>query len=256
MIDTHCHFDFAPFCDVPTQALQQAQAAGVTALIVPAVNAERIAQVLALAQQHAAIYAAVGLHPIYPHQSADLDLLAATLAQHHTDDKLVAIGEIGLDAWHQAADLAQQQQLLHEQLALARHYQLPVILHSRKTHAQLYQLLKQAKLPQTGVLHGYSGSFEQAMQFVKLGYKIGVGGVITYPRANKTRQAIAALPLESLLLETDAPDMPLNGFQGEANRPERLAIILSTLAELRPEPLTQIAQTIEQTTRELFAIKT
>ncbi len=128
-----------------------------------------------------------------------------------------------------------------------------MILHSRRTHDKLALHLRRIDLPRRGVVHGFAGSLQQAEAFIKLGYAIGVGGTITYPRASKTRNTIAQLPLSSLLLETDAPDMPLNGFQGEPNRPEQVRRVWQTLCELRSEPAEQIASTIYATTRRLFA---
>lgn len=144
--------------------------------------------------------------------------------------------------------------MLDEQLKLAKRYDLPVILHSRRTHDKLAMHLKRHDLPRTGVVHGFSGSLQQAERFVQLGYKIGVGGTITYPRASKTRDVIAKLPLASLLLETDAPDMPLNGFQGQANRPEQAARVFAVLCELRPEPADEIAQALLNNTYTLFNV--
>ena len=127
-----------------------------------------------------------------------------------------------------------------------------VNLHSRKSHEQLFRFLKQANLPKCGVVHGFSGSYEQAKRFVDLGYKIGVGGTITYERANKTRQAIAKLPLEALVLETDTPDMPVFGFQGQPNRPERIVDTFEALCRLRSENAEVIKETAWQNSLTLF----
>ena len=137
-----------------------------------------------------------------------------------------------------------QYEFLETQLAFAKRFNLPVNLHSRKTHDVLFTFLKKAKLSNTGVVHGFAGSYDQAKRFVDLGYKIGVGGTITYQRANKTREAIKKLPLDALILETDSPDMPVFGFQGEPNRPERLVETFRHLCELReeePEKIVEIA---------------
>ena len=163
-------------------------------------------------------------------------------------------GEIGLDLFGDDPQFERQQWLLDEQLKLAKRYDLPVILHSRRTHDKLAMHLKRHDLPCTGVVHGFSGSLQQAERFVQLGYKIGVGGTITYPRASKTRDVIAKLPLASLLLETDAPDMPLNGFQGQANRPEQAARVFDVLCELRREPADEIAQALLNNTYTLFNV--
>ncbi len=129
-----------------------------------------------------------------------------------------------------------------------------MILHSRRTHDKLAMHLKRIDVPRRGVVHGFAGSLQQAQRFIELGYKIGVGGTITYPRASKTRDVMAQLPLTSLLLETDAPDMPLNGFQGQPNRPEQAARVFDVLCELRQEPEDVIARALLENTRAVFGI--
>ncbi|WP_312269484.1 TatD family hydrolase [Pseudescherichia sp.] len=251
-IDTHCHFDFPPFTGNEAQSLVKASAAGVEAVIVPAVEAAHFSRVLALAERFEAVYAALGLHPIVieNHTPACIDRLADLLAARPT--RLVAVGEIGLDLYREDPQFDKQEQLLDAQLRLAKRYDLPVILHSRRTHDKLAMHLKRHSLPRTGVVHGFAGSLQQAQRFVEMGYRIGVGGTITYPRASKTRDVIARLPLSSLLLETDAPDMPLNGFQGQPNRPEQTARVFSTLCELRPELPDEIAATLLDNTYQMF----
>lgn len=252
-IDSHCHFDFPVFAGDEAASLIRAQAAGVRQIIIPSVAATNFSRVLALTR-HSALYAALGLHPVMiaHHQDSDLQQLEQQLSQKPA--KLVAIGETGLDLYMRQPDFSRQKMLLIAQLQLAKRYDLPVILHSRRTHDQLASLLKQHNLSRTGVVHGFSGSLQQAQRFVALGYKIGVGGTITYLRAAKTRAVIAQLPLSSLLLETDAPDMPVYGRQGQANRPERLAEIFVALCQLRPEPPAQIASVLLENTRQLFAL--
>ncbi|WP_172731710.1 TatD family hydrolase [Pluralibacter gergoviae] len=251
-VDTHCHFDFPPFIDDVDSSLARAAGAGVTAIIVPATEAARFAGVLALAQAHLPLYAALGLHPIVieQHRDADLDQLEGLLAQR--PEKLVAIGEIGLDLYRDDPQFARQEQILDAQLDLAKRYDLPVILHSRRTHDKLALHLRRYNLPRTGVVHGFAGSLQQAERFVALGYAIGVGGTITYPRASKTRDVMARLPLSALLLETDAPDMPLNGFQGQPNRPEQAARVFSVLCELRPESPDVLAAALLDNSRRIF----
>jgi len=253
-IDTHCHFDFPPFSGAETTSLVQAALAGVEQIIVPAVTADRFAGIVQLAHDHPPIFAALGLHPLYiaQHQEADLALLEDYLQQRN--GKLVAVGEIGLDLYMEMPMLERQQWLLTEQLRLAKQYTLPVILHSRRSHDQLAAMLRKAQLPATGVVHGFAGSLSQAEAFVRLGYTIGVGGTITYERAQKTRRVMAELPLSSLLLETDAPDMPLQGYQGQPNRPERAAEVFKVLCELRSESPEQIANALYDNTQRVFSL--
>jgi len=253
-VDTHCHFDFPPFTGDEAQSIQQAAGAGVQAIIVPAIEAAHFDRVLDLARMHTALYAALGLHPIgiEKHLDAHIDALDDKLRSG--SEKLVAIGEIGLDLYREDPQFERQQTILDAQLKLAKRHDLPVILHSRRTHDKLAMHLKRHDLPRTGVVHGFAGSLQQAQRFIALGYKIGVGGTITYPRASKTRDVMTQLPLSSLLLETDAPDMPLNGFQGEPNRPEQAARVFTTLCELRNEPADVIADALLRNTHDLFGI--
>ena len=253
-IDTHCHFDFSPFTGDEPASIQRAADAGVMAIVVPAIDAASIDRVLDLGARYPALYMALGLHPIVieNHQDADLEKLEAALAAR--PERLVAVGEIGLDLYREDPHFERQETILDAQLKLAKRYDLPVILHSRRTHDKLAMHLKRHNLPRTGVVHGFAGSLQQAQRFVALGYNIGVGGTITYPRANKTREVMAQLPLSALVLETDAPDMPLNGFQGQPNRPEQAARVFTTLCELRPEPADEIAQALLDNTRALFGL--
>ncbi|POT56070.1 metal-dependent hydrolase [Citrobacter amalonaticus] len=255
-IDTHCHFDFPPFTGDEADSLRRAAEAGVEKIIIPATEAAHFGRVLALAEQFPPLFAALGLHPIVieRHQRDSLERLQQALEKGA--GKVVAVGEIGLDLYRDDPQFERQESLFALQLNLAKRYDLPVILHSRRTHDKLAMHLKRQDLPRTGVVHGFSGSLQQAERFVQLGYKIGVGGTITYPRASKTRDVMAQLPLEALLLETDAPDMPLNGFQGQPNRPEQAARVFSVLCELRPEPADVIAEALYRNTMALFNLHT
>ncbi len=254
LIDTHCHFDFPPFASHEAESLRLAREAGVEKIIVPAIAAAYFPRVLALARDYPPLYAALGLHPIVIHQHDDAALSILETALASAPEKCVAIGEIGLDLYMENPDFPRQEYILEGQLALARHYGLPVILHSRRTHDKLAWHLKRAALSRTGVIHGFAGSLQQALRFVDLGYSIGVGGTITWPRASKTRDVMARLALASLVLETDAPDMPLQGWQGQPNRPERAAWVFDTLCQLRPEPPESIAQALWDNSNRLFTL--
>ncbi len=238
LFDTHCHFDFAPFADDFASHHQRALAAGVERCVVPAVgplNWSRVAEL----SHYAGVYYALGFHPYFLKQQSEthFDALAALLEQ--PTPRCVALGECGLD-FAIEVESKLQERLFIRQLELAQAYRLPLIVHCRQSDQRVLQLIKQCRFEQGGVWHGFSGSEQQAKAFIDHGFKIGVGGVITYPRANKTRRAIAALPVESLVLETDAPDMPLCGMQGQPNHPANLPRVLSALAELKqvtPEAL-------------------
>lgn len=234
--------------------MSSAAQAGVCHILVPAVEARYFARILALSQRYSSLSAALGLHPLYiaNHRDSDLDMLDVALSQRHPS--VVAVGEIGLDLYMPDPQIERQCELLSAQLALASRYALPVILHSRRTHDRLAQLLRRHDVARKGVVHGFAGSYQQGIAFINLGYYLGVGGTITYLRANKTRQAMARFPLESLLLETDAPDMPLNGFQGQPNRPERAADVFDALCALRPESPEVLAYALYHNACRLFAL--
>ncbi|WP_241611174.1 TatD family hydrolase [Rosenbergiella epipactidis] len=252
-IDTHCHFNFPVFAQDLTQSLNLIRQAQLQAIVTPATQAADFDSILRLARSIPEIFPALGLHPLWTAQHHDQDLLRLRqLLENH--DEVVAIGEIGVDFFtDELAALAPRQwEILSLQLGLAKKYNLPVILHSRKSHDPLSKVLKDAALPATGVIHGFTGSYQQAKRFIDLGFYLGVGGSISYPRANKTREALARVPLEQLVLETDAPDMPLNGYQGEINRPERVVTVCQILAELRGESVEKIRDCAWQNSLRLF----
>ena len=251
LTDTHCHFDFPPFDQSPAVWLKRAQDVGVTRLIVPAVSSKNWQAVTQLSQSFPDIYCAIGLHPRWQasHQESDFDALASALSE--AGEKCVALGECGLDFSFAKANRAQQIHHLLMQFELASQLNLPVILHCLKAHNEMLQCLNQfPKL--RGVLHAFHGSESLAHEFIRRGFLLGIGGTITYPRANKTRQTVARLPLEAMVLETDSPDMPLMGCQGQANTPEQLPNILKVLANLRAQPVKDIAHVIQRNTTDCF----
>ncbi|WP_086983183.1 TatD family hydrolase [Vibrio aphrogenes] len=255
-IDSHCHFDFPAFSDTQSELLKAHQA-GVKRIVIPAVGLSNWPLIQALSQQYPALYYSLGFHPYFIDQHPEDASQQLEAALRQRDSKCVAIGECGLDFMLNQERLTQemidkQYELLDCQLQLATQYQLPVIIHARKAHDKVLARLKRYRLKKGGVIHAFSGSKQQAMEYVKLGFYIGVGGVITYSRAKKTRQAIAQLPLESLLLETDAPDMPVSGFQGQPNHPERLIEIFNALCSLRKENKAVIERQIWKNNGVLF----
>lgn len=233
LIDTHCHLDIDCFAPELPALLQKAREAGVTRMVLPGVDRAGWAHLLRLCRQTPGLFAAPGLHPLYLtlHQAddlAELDALAGSGA-------IVAIGEIGLDYYHDTPDRRTQQWYFEEQLRLAACHHLPILLHIRKAHDQVLATLRRHRFSHGGIVHAYNGSLQQAQQFTALGFGISVCGTITYTRARRIRNTLLALPAETLVLETDAPDIPLASHRGTANRPEYLPEVLYTLAELRGE---------------------
>ncbi|MEH0666705.1 TatD family hydrolase [Vibrio scophthalmi] len=241
LFDTHCHLDFAPFKAQLEATLQEASEQGVERFLVPAIGASNWSDLIALSHQHTNLYVSLGCHPYFVHTDSLLEVSRLEAQCDSAGSVCVAVGECGLDAMIDV-DAQRQEAVFEAQISVAKSLRRPLILHGRKTYHRLLQLLKQHRFHYGGILHGFSGSYQQAMQFVELGFYIGVGGVITYPRANKTRQAVTQVPIDHLVLETDAPDMPLLGYQGQANHPKRLPQVLTTLAQLK--------QSCEQTVAE------
>lgn len=260
LFDSHCHFDFAAFDHDREQVWQDASVLGVQELIIPGVCPSQWCAAEQIAQHQPTIYFAVGLHPWWIQQqlqSQTWDKLIAGLAQNLSEginsNKCVAIGECGLDAMIDLP-MEQQQKVFDVHLKLAEKDGYPLIIHCRKAHNEVLQQLKGFELKAGGVIHGFSGSYEMAMQFWSMGFRLGIGGTITYERANKTRLAVQRLPIEAILLETDAPDMPIHGKQGERNSPVYLPQIAEALAELRGESPDYIAQQTTLNTRTLFKV--
>lgn len=232
--DSHCHLDFPVFDEDRDAVLQRARDAGICRFLVPGVTRKSWPGLLALATQYSSWHFALGLHPYFIEQHEHSDIQALEHEIDKIDSSLSArffgIGEIGLDAT--CADLTKQKRLLQAQLQMAGDRNLPVILHHRKTLDIMVPMVKQAGVTH-GIVHAFSGSLQQAEQWIDLGFKLGVGGVITYERAKKTRHAIANVPESAIVFETDSPDMPVSGYQGKRNEPARMKHVLAAYDELK-----------------------
>ncbi len=252
-IDSHCHLDAAEFDSDRDAVVARARAAGVTRLVIPAVEQGNFATVRAQAHAYDAAYA-LGIHPLYTGRAGDGDLeaLAQALLDHRSDPRLVAVGEIGLDHFVPGLDPLRQEQFYLAQLKLARRFGLPVLLHVRRSADALLKGLRRFPVA-GGIAHAFNGSAQQAAQFVAMGFKLGFGGTMTFERALQIRTLAATLPAQSLVLETDAPDIPPHwlyrtaaqrgagdGVQGR-NEPAELPRIAATLAALRRLPLDELA---------------
>lgn len=207
-IDTHCHLDAAEFTGDRDVVRAAAQAAGVGHLVIPAVERSHWRAVRALAHRHGDSYA-LGIHPLYTPQAqaSDIAALRDLLAEWRGDPHLVAVGEIGLDFFVPGLDESRQIWFYEQQIQVARDFGLPVIVHVRKSSDRLLKTLR-AQPVVAGIAHAFNGSLQQAQAFIDLGFKLGFGGAVTYDRARKLREMAATLPLDSLVLETDAPDIP------------------------------------------------
>jgi TatD DNase family protein len=241
LIDSHCHLDFSCFDHDRAEVLSRCAKLSIDTIVIPGTQASLWKEQIDQCHIYPQLRFALGLHPYFLNSFEPIHLVQLSHLLNHYQDKVVAVGEIGLDA-HNDLDWKLQLQVFEQQLLIAEEHLLPVILHHRNSHNELIRTLKAKRFTQGGIVHAFSGSLQDAHTYIDLGFKIGVGGGITYPRANKTRTTIAQLPLNSLVLETDAPDMPLIGKQGQRNSPEYLPEILESLLALRSETKQEILQ--------------
>ncbi len=254
-IDTHCHLD--EFADRGGAALADAERAraaqaGVAHCVLPAVELGNLQAVRDLAHRHGDSYA-LGIHPLFTPVAGDEDLpaLARALEQYQDDPRLVAVGEIGLDLFVPHLDRGRQQHFYRAQLQLARRFDLPVILHVRRSADQLLKALRELPV-RGGIAHAFNGSLQQAQAFIDLGFKLGFGGAVTFDRALQLRRLATELPLDALVVETDAPDIPPHwlyvtaaeraaGRPPARNTPAQLPRIGAVVAQLRGISSTELA---------------
>lgn len=254
LIDSHVHLDHRAFDHDRDAVLARAEAASVRQLIIPAVDRASWPRIHALcARTPQRCFAAFGIHPLFIARdtAGDTQLLDPWCATH----AVVAIGEIGLDFHTAEPDANLQRRCFDEQLALARARGLPVIVHARQALEEVILTLRRHPGIR-GVVHSFSGSAEQARQLWRLGFRLGIGGVVTYPRAQRLRRIVAGLPIEQLLLESDAPDQPGVNHRGGRNEPAFVAEVLHTVAALRGEPPESLAAATSANTRQLFSLPT
>lgn len=254
LIDTHTHLDFPDFDADRHEVLARSRAAGVREIVLLGVYQANWQRLWDLALSDSAIYAAFGMHPIYlaQHTSEHLHALHHWLQRLAGHPKLCAVGEIGLDYF--LPDLAQdqQQELFEAQLRLAAEFELPVLLHVRRAHAATIATLKRHQLKRCGIVHAFAGSLEEAREYIKLGFKLGLGGAPTWPQANRLRKVVAEIPLDSIVLETDAPDMAPAMHPQQRNSPEYLAEICAALAVLKNISSDELARASSQNARAVF----
>ncbi|MCH1909318.1 TatD family hydrolase [Stenotrophomonas sp. Y6] len=251
LVDSHCHLDAPAFDGDRDAVLARAGAAGVAAMVVPAVTAAGWPGLRQACAANPALHPAYGLHPMFlaEHRPPHLDALRAWVER----EAPCAIGECGLDFFVEGLDADTQRQYFHAQLQLARETGLPVIVHARRATEEVIHTLRRVG-GLRGVVHSFSGSPEQARQLWDLGFLVGLGGPLTYPRANRLRTLVATMPLEFLLLETDAPDQPDAAIRGQRNEPARLPAVAAAIAGLRGQTVEEIAARTSENARRLFKL--
>ncbi|MCG3210592.1 MAG: D-aminoacyl-tRNA deacylase [Anaerolineae bacterium] len=255
LIDSHCHLNFNAFDDDRAEVLARAAEAGVVALINPATNLGDSRQIVTMSEQIPNLFATVGVHP---NDAGGVDEVTLEqlhqLAQH---PRVVAIGEIGLDYYWDSAPRPVQQQVFEQQLALAKTVGKPVIIHQRDAAADTMAILRRwaAAGDHPGlVLHSFSGDLAMAKEALALGFYIGISGPVTFKNARDLPEIVAAVPLNRLLVETDAPFLTPHPFRGKRNEPARVKLIAEKIAELRGLPFTELSRQLTANTVKLFGL--
>jgi TatD DNase family protein len=251
LIDSHCHLDDDRFDAQRDEVIARAAAAGIRSMIISATTANRWDKLKKVCAQAERLYAAYGLHPwfVEQHQLSHLRELDEWLAR----ERPVAVGECGLDFYHSRTDEKWQRQLFIEQLQLANNHALPVIVHARKAMDDVISLLRKHSA-YAGVVHSFAGSQQQAQQLYDLGFKLGIAANVSFERARKLRAVVTAMPVDALLLESDAPDQPGAGHRGELNEPAYIVEHLRTMAELRQCEVEDLAASLNHNAKSLFGI--
>lgn len=249
LVDSHCHFDDRRFDGDRNRAWVRARTGGVSVQVLPGVTAPDWPRIEALSRGFAGLYPSYGIHPRW--MPEDVDRAVRELEQWLAERPAVALGECGLDGAVLEPSRALQRRGFLAQLELARARDLPVIIHAHGAMEEVVQTIRRLR-DVRGVVHSFSGSRQQAEQLVEAGLCLGLGGPLTYPRAARLRRIAAALPLDALVLETDSPFQPVCGEQGRRNEPSRLPRVAQALAEVRQQPLSEIAAATSRTAGRLF----
>lgn len=251
LTDSHAHIDDASFAADLAAMFQRAEDAGVRHIVVPAIDQASWPRIEAICARHAQAKPAYGMHPIYidQHRPEHLDELRTWLETHPA----VAVGEIGLDYFLTDLDVERQRDYFRQQLRLARDFDLPVIVHARRAMDEVTSTMRRIG-GLRGVVHSFAGSLQQAERLWDMGFHLGMGGPVTHERAQRLRGIVAHMPIEHLLLETDAPDQPGACHRGERNEPAYIVEVLETIARLRNENPEAVAQATTENARRLFRL--
>lgn len=248
LTDTHCHLFREYFSDV-NKVIMDAETNGVMKYISAADNIESIKEMLELSKSYKNIYIAIGIHP--ENCEEDLKVLENILENNKNNKKIVAIGEIGLDYYYGKDCRERQLEVFDYQLSLAEEYNLPVVIHSREAALDTINMLKKHNV--RGVIHCFSGSLETALEYIKMGMYIGVGGVMTF-KNSKIDEIIKEIPLEKIVLETDSPYLTPEPFRKYSNEPKYIRVIAEYLANLKNISLEEVAKTTENNVTDIFFI--
>lgn len=251
LIDSHSHLDVDEFDTDREAVIERARAAGVNRQIIPAISRAGFENLKSLCGKDYGLFPAYGMHPAYldEHREGDVEHLADWLQ----DEQAVAVGECGLDYYVEGLDLDRQRAMFNAQLELAKELDLPVIVHALRAVEDVILALRRIG-GLRGVVHSYGGSAEQAQRLWEMGFHIGIGGPVTYERARRLREIVATMPIQFLLLETDAPDQPLSTHRGARNEPAYLTEVLDVVAALRGADPSELASATTLNAVELFRL--
>ena len=247
-IDTHCHIVSEYYDDID-EVIKNAIDNGVLKIIINGYNMQSNREVLELVKKYDIVYGALGIQPeeLYDYNDDSLKFIE----EHINDEKIIAVGEIGLD-YHYDTDKDLQKELFKRQLKIAYKYNKPVIIHSRDCIQETYNILKESKVK--GTMHCYSGSKEMALEFIKIGFLIGIGGVSTFKNAKNIVDVIKYIPLEYIILETDSPYLTPEPYRGKRNEPMYIPIVAKRVADIKGLDIKEIERTTTDNARRLFDI--
>ena len=247
-IDTHCHVVSEYYDDID-EVIKNAIDNGVLKIIINGYNMQSNREVLELVKKYDIVYGALGIQPeeLYDYNDDSLKFIE----EHINDEKIIAVGEIGLD-YHYDTDKDLQKELFKRQLKIAYKYNKPVIIHSRDCIQETYNILKESKVK--GIMHCYSGSKEMALEFIKIGFLIGIGGVSTFKNAKNIVDVIKYIPLEYIILETDSPYLTPEPYRGKRNEPMYIPIVAKRVADIKGLDIKEIERTTTDNARRLFDI--
>ena len=246
LIDTHCHI-YSEYYDDIDEVIERSINDGVSMIIVNGVDRKSNEEILKLVKKYDIVYGALGIHPDQCEKVSNEDFMF--IEEHINDDKIVAVGEIGLD-YHYDLDKGMQKELFKKQLDIASKYNKPVIIHSRDSIQETYNILKKYKIK--GIMHCYSGSVEMAREFNKLGFLIGVGGIVTFKNAVKLIDVIKSVDLKYIVLETDSPYLTPEPYRGKRNEPKYIKIIMEKICDIKGIEYKDLCDTIRTNVFGLF----
>ena len=251
IIDSHCHIDFEVFDNDRSQVIQHAKKTGVEKIIVPGVIHDTWDKIVSCCNEFSELYPCYGLHPYFinKHKQQHLINLKTYIDKYNP----VAVGECGLDFFLKSLDIKQQTFYFEQQLDIALEFNLPVVIHARKsTEAVINAIKKRPAL--SGMIHSYSGSYEQALQLIKLGFYLSFGGPVTYDKSTRLRKTLQKLPLDSILVETDAPDQPVANAKSTRNEPVFILDVIESIASLHNTSKETVANITSKNASELFKL--